>query len=100
MFFLYPMALFTARSWRGPACTHAYEKLVMKRISTELPARGKPGALPHGSRAVAAISPSLDSSIGIVVCIPSFRRPQHLRLTLESLAAQRTNHRFAVVIVD
>ena len=35
-----------------------------------------------------------------MVCIPSFRRPQHLRLTLESLAAQRTDRRFAVVIVE
>jgi GT2 family glycosyltransferase len=56
--------------------------------------------MPHASRAVAATSPSLDSSIGIVVCIPSFRRPQHLRLTLESLANQRTDRRFAVVIVE
>jgi GT2 family glycosyltransferase len=54
----------------------------------------------HASRAVAATSASLDSSIEIVVCIPSFRRPQHLRLTLESLAAQRTSRRFAVVIVE
>jgi GT2 family glycosyltransferase len=51
-------------------------------------------------RAVAAASPSLDPSIEIVVCIPCFRRPQHLRLTLESLAAQRTDRRFAVVIVE
>ena len=36
----------------------------------------------------------------IVVCIPCFRRPQHLRLTLESLADQRTDRRFAVVIVE
>lgn len=50
--------------------------------------------------APAAASPSLDRSIGIVVCIPSFRRPQHLRLTLQSLAAQRTDRRFAVVIVE
>jgi GT2 family glycosyltransferase len=50
--------------------------------------------------AVAAISPTLDPSIGIVVCIPSFRRPQHLRLTLESLARQSTSRRFAVVIVE
>lgn len=54
----------------------------------------------HASRAVAANSASLDSSIEIVVCIPSFRRPQHLRLTLQSLAAQRTSRRFAVVIVE
>jgi GT2 family glycosyltransferase len=56
--------------------------------------------MPHMSRAMAATSPSLDSSIGIVVCIPSFRRPRHLRLTLESLANQRTERRFAVVIVE
>jgi GT2 family glycosyltransferase len=54
----------------------------------------------HSSRALAASSPSLDTSIGIVVCIPSFRRPQHLRLTLDSLASQRTIRRFAVVIVE
>ena len=47
-----------------------------------------------------AISDDLDRSIGIVVCIPSFRRPQHLRLTLDSLADQHTDRRFAVVIVE
>jgi len=56
--------------------------------------------MPSFPRAVAAVSPALDPSVGIVVCIPSFRRPQHLRLTLESLAAQRTDRRFAVVIVE
>ena len=57
-------------------------------------------SMPPVPRAVAAVSPALDPSIGIVVCIPSFRRPQHLRLTLESLAGQRTDRRFAVVIVE
>jgi len=56
--------------------------------------------MPHAPRALAAASPALDRSVGIVVCIPSFRRPQHLRLTLESLAGQRTDRRFAVVIVE
>ena len=56
---------------------------------------------PHASRALAAISPALDpSSIGIVVCIPCFRRPQHLRQTLDSLASQRTGRPFAVVMVE
>src|SRR5450631_1519787 len=72
----------------------------MNRISTELPAVKQADAMPRASRAVAAISPALDSSVGVVVCIPSFRRPQHLRLTLASLAAQRTGRRFAVVIVE
>ena len=51
-------------------------------------------------RAVIAASPALDSSIEIVVCVPSFRRPKHLRLTLESLVAQRTDRRFSVVVVE
>ena len=54
----------------------------------------------YASRALVATSPALDRSIATVVCIPSFRRPQHLRLTLESLVQQRTTRRFAVVIVE
>ncbi len=52
------------------------------------------------SREMATASAPLDRSIETVVCIPSFRRPQHLRLTLQSLAQQRTARRFAVVIVE
>src|SRR5260370_1928132 len=59
-----------------------------------------PDTMPHHSRALAAISGSLDSSIGTAVRIPCFRRPQHLRLTLESLAGQRTDLRLAVVMVE
>ena len=55
---------------------------------------------PPAARELVATSRSLDPSIAIVVCIPCFRRPQHLRLTLESLARQRTDRRFAVVMVD
>jgi GT2 family glycosyltransferase len=51
-------------------------------------------------RALVAMSDMLDRSIGIVVCIPTFRRPQHLQLTLESLMLQRTKRRFAVVVVE
>jgi glycosyltransferase involved in cell wall biosynthesis len=38
--------------------------------------------------------------IGIVVCIPTFRRPASLRRTLQSLADQRTQFRFGCVIVE
>jgi GT2 family glycosyltransferase len=55
---------------------------------------------PPAARELMATSRALDPSIAIVVCIPSFRRPQHLRLTLESLACQRTDRRVAVVIVE
>jgi GT2 family glycosyltransferase len=71
----------------------------MERIPTEVPQMENSGAMPYASRAVAA-SHSLDPSIGIVVCVPCFRRPQHLRRTLESLADQRINRRFAVVMVE
>ena len=57
------------------------------------PTRGAP-------RAIVAMSPSLDPTIRIVVCIPCFRRPEHLRQTLQSLADQRTDRRFAIVMVE
>jgi GT2 family glycosyltransferase len=56
--------------------------------------------LANAGRALAAVSPAIDSSVATVVCIPAFRRPKHLRATLESLARQQTDQRFAVVIVD
>jgi GT2 family glycosyltransferase len=56
--------------------------------------------VPYTCRTIVARSATLDPSIGIVVCIPSFRRPALLRLTLRSLAEQRTHRCFAVVIVD
>jgi GT2 family glycosyltransferase len=54
----------------------------------------------NAGRALAAVSPALDSSVATVVCVPAFRRPKHLRATLESLAKQRTDRPFTVVIVD
>jgi GT2 family glycosyltransferase len=52
------------------------------------------------ARSLATTSHDLDLTVGIVVCIPSFRRPQHLRRTLQSLADQQTRRRFAVVVVE
>jgi len=51
-------------------------------------------------RPIVAASPALDPAIDIVVCIPSYRRPELLRVTLRSLAGQRTQRRFAVVVVE
>ena len=72
----------------------------MNELQTDLSAGRISDVGPLVSGEVAAKSPSLDLAAGIVVCIPCFRRPQHLRLTLESLANQRTDRRFAVVIVE
>ena len=52
------------------------------------------------SRAIVTMSPELDPTIRVVVCVPCFRRPDHLRQTLESLVDQRTDRRFAVVMVE
>lgn len=46
------------------------------------------------------MSNGFDGSSDIVICIPAFRRPDHLRLTLSSVAGQQTTRRFAVVIVE
>jgi glycosyltransferase involved in cell wall biosynthesis len=51
-------------------------------------------------RAMAAVSPALVCSVTTVVCLPAFRRPLMLRATLESLAKQRVEEPFAVVVVD
>jgi GT2 family glycosyltransferase len=64
----------------------------MNRISTQ--------PFANAGRAVEAVSPALDGSVTTVVCIAAFRRPQHLRATLESLAKQRSDRRFAIVVAD
>jgi GT2 family glycosyltransferase len=70
----------------------------MSFIATELPVQDSGRA--QASCAIVAMSPLLDPGIAIVVCIPCFRRPEQLRLTLQSLADQHTDRRFAVVMVE
>ena len=73
---------------------------VMAEISTNDLRMDGPDPSVRALRALVAISPAFDPATEIVVCIPCFRRPQHLRRTLQSLADQRTDRRFAVVIVE
>ncbi|MCB8839595.1 glycosyltransferase family 2 protein [Aurantimonas sp. VKM B-3413] len=50
---------------------------------------------------IACVSPSLDASrFEAVVTLPTFRRPDHLVATLESLAAQKTDRPFAVIVME
>ena len=72
----------------------------MTLIPTELSASRISDAVRDPNREIAASSHVIDLSVGIVVCIPCFRRPQHLRLTLDSLVNQRTPRSFAVVMVE
>ncbi len=72
----------------------------MNQNPTHSSAQGSSDAMLLASRESVTASSPLDLSVGIVVCIPCFRRPQHLRLTLESLVRQRTDRRFAVVVVE
>jgi GT2 family glycosyltransferase len=70
----------------------------MSSVTTELQSHDHASA--HPPRAIVVKSPALDPTIRIVVCVPCFRRPEHLRQTLQSLADQRTARRFAVVMVE
>ncbi|SFI80468.1 glycosyltransferase family 2 protein [Bradyrhizobium sp. Gha] len=72
----------------------------MTLIPTDLSASRISDAVRDPNREIAASSRILDLSVGIVVCIPCFRRPEHLRLTLDSLVNQRTPRSFAVVMVE
>lgn len=51
-------------------------------------------------REVVATSATFGRPVDSVVCIPAFRRPEHLRLTLESVARQAKARRFAIVVVE
>ncbi|RZN11207.1 glycosyl transferase family A [Bradyrhizobium genosp. SA-3] len=72
----------------------------MTLIPTDLSATHIADVVCDPNREIVASSRVIDLSVGIVVCIPCFRRPQHLRLTLDSLASQRTPRSFAVVMVE
>ncbi|NOJ42448.1 glycosyltransferase [Bradyrhizobium sp. WSM 1791] len=72
----------------------------MAEISTADIRIDRPDPPVRALRALVAASPALDPGIEAVVCIPCFRRPQYLRRTLQSLTAQRTSRRFAVVMVE
>ena len=57
-------------------------------------------ALPDHIELVTQTPDLAHDAVTVVVTVPTFRRPVHLLKTLESLAAQRTNRRYAVVLVD
>lgn len=50
---------------------------------------------------ILAASPSLDrAAVSVVVTLPTFRRPKPLLATLESLNAQQTARRFAIIVME
>jgi GT2 family glycosyltransferase len=54
-----------------------------------------------GSISIAGRSPNLDAdAIEAVVTLPTFKRPQQLLETLESLRLQKTARRFAVIVME
>ena len=58
-----------------------------------------PSAQPTTSCSMPAFSPDATGPEA-VICVPTFRRPEMLRATLESLVAQQTSVAFAVVVID
>ena len=58
-------------------------------------------AYPSGGISVVARSKDLrPESVDIVVTLPTFKRPDWLLRTLESLTAQKTTRRFAVIGIE
>jgi len=55
---------------------------------------------PDGGRELFCDMSQAGTPVEVVVCIPAFRRPAHLLRTLESVAAQVTEARFAIVVVE
>jgi len=56
-----------------------------------------------GGRAITLVasSPGLQlDAVEIAITVPTFRRPQQILDTLDSLAAQRTARRFAVIVIE
>ncbi|MEP9396884.1 glycosyltransferase [Mesorhizobium sp. KR2-14] len=55
----------------------------------------------QASVSIAGRSPALEGDCAeVVVTVPTFRRPQQLLATLDSLAAQQTTRRFAVIVME
>ena len=55
----------------------------------------------EASVSIAGRSPALEGDCAeVVVTVPTFRRPQQLLATLDSLAAQQTTRRFAVIVME
>src|ERR1700744_2650170 len=93
------MACRTARCRSMPTSSASRCSTSSKNIGTRLRCRER-FDMPIVSRQLTATSRPLDLLVDIVVCIPSFRRPDHLRKTLQSLADQKIDRRFSVVIVE
>lgn len=56
---------------------------------------------PLKSVTIAGQSPALaNDAVDVVVTLPTFRRPQQLLATLDSLARQKTARRFAVIVME
>ena len=90
-----------------PGLDHAFSSMRARKLLTDEIA-ALVGATPN-SNAVSLPSAQPTTSCSMlpdatgpeaVICVPTFRRPEMLRATLESLVAQQTNVAFAVVVVD
>ena len=71
--------------------------MVATTLKEMAPRNEAPAAAHSGARKVSLPSGSEPEA---VVCVPTFRRPEMLRRTLQSLVDQTTSIRFVVVVVD
>lgn len=84
----------------------AHNRTPVSRHDTDASHRLEPltadgtAGLARVARELAATSPAFGQPVDSVVCVPAFRRPEHLRQTLDSIAGQSTLRRFAIVVVE
>ncbi len=93
-----------------PGLDHAFSSTSARKLLTDeilalvnaVPASAVvalPSAHPTTSCSMPPFSPGATAPEA-VICVPTFRRPEMLRATLESLAAQQTSVVFAVVVIE
>ena len=93
-----------------PGLDHAFSSMRARKLLTDEIAAlvgatsnsnvvSLPSAQPTTSCSMPPFSPDATGPEA-VICVPTFRRPEMLRATLESLVAQQTSVAFAVVVVD
>jgi glycosyltransferase involved in cell wall biosynthesis/pimeloyl-ACP methyl ester carboxylesterase len=93
-----------------PGLDHAFSSMRARKLLTDeiatlvgaapnSTANALPSAQPTTSCSMPPSSPDATRPEA-VICVPTFRRPEMLRATLESLVAQQTSVAFAVVVID
>ena len=82
----------------GPVVDIEFEGGLLPSIYNAVRITGQPRSGADGARR--ASDEQATETIDIVVTVPTFRRPDQILVTLDSLRAQETKRRFAVIVIE